>query len=183
LPVNINSEILEDAEGSTEWRLDMWKDASKDIPKYLILGKGYSLDPELLAYVTMAGINGMPVDPYEGSLVAGDFHSGPLSILIPFGVFGVAAFVWVLYAGYKVLAWNYRYGDARLRSVNRTLLAYYLTYCIGFFCIFGAFTDQLYVFLGICGMSVSINGGVKKKAVSSQTAPVSEPENAVMEPA
>jgi len=182
LPVNVNSEILQDAENSTEWRLDMWKDAGRDVPKYLVLGKGYALDPALLAYVTLANINGVTVDSYEGSLVASDFHNGLLSILIPFGLPGLFVFLWILHAGYRVLSWNYRYGDARLRGVNRTLLAYYLSFCIAFFVIFGAFADQLYVFLGILGLSVSINAGVKRKVAAPKPAPVAEPDNLVMEP-
>lgn len=69
-------------------------------------------------------------------------------------------------AGYRVLLSNYRYGDPRLRRVNITLLAYYLTYCVSFFFIFGAFNSQLAVFLGAVGLSVSLNGGVKRKPAS-----------------
>ena len=31
-----------DAQGSTEWRLQMWKDLVPEIPQYLLVGKGYS---------------------------------------------------------------------------------------------------------------------------------------------
>jgi hypothetical protein len=32
-------------------------------------------------------------------MYAGDYHNGPLSILIPFGLFGMIAFLWLLGAG------------------------------------------------------------------------------------
>jgi O-antigen ligase len=169
LPVDINPDIRADAEGSTEWRLGMWKEVWPEIPKYLFLGKGYSLDPDEL-YLTMVGTQSGVLSGYEGSLLAGDYHNGPLSILIPFGLFGTLAFVWLLVAGIKVLWRNYRYGDARLRRVNVTLLAYFVTQCLFFILIFGAFNSQLAVFLGILGFSVSLNGGVcRRPALPRQT--------------
>jgi hypothetical protein len=73
-----------------------------------------------------------------------------------------------------VLYWNYRYGDARLRQVNMTLLSFFLTPCIFFFFVFGAISSQLVMFLGILGLNVSLNGGVcRRPAVARQTAPSS----------
>jgi hypothetical protein len=181
LPVNVDSEILEDAKGSTEWRFEMWAIVVKDIPKYLIIGKGYSIDPAELALVSMAGQTGAYTTPFEGQLIAGDYHSGPLSVIVPFGIFGVIGFLWVLIAGYRVLSWNLRYGDARLRRINITLLAYYLANCISFFVLFGAFNTHFYVFLGTCGMSVSLNGGVKRRA-ALKPKPVSVQRTLALEP-
>jgi hypothetical protein len=103
---------------------------------------------------------------YESSMLTGDYHSGPLSVIIPFGIFGVAAFLWVLTAGYRVLSWNRRFGDARLRRINNTLLATYLAYCVSFFFVYGALYSDISIFLGLCGFSVSLNGGVRKQPQS-----------------
>ena len=35
-----------DAEGSTEWRLDMWKALLPEVPQYLLLGKGFAFSAE-----------------------------------------------------------------------------------------------------------------------------------------
>lgn len=164
LPVTVDSEVLEDARDSSEWRFEMWRLVVKEIPKYLLIGKGYGIDPNELAVVSMAEQTGIQVAPYEGQLIAGDYHSGPLSLIMPFGIFGVIGFIWVLIGGYKVLSRNYRYGDPRLRRINTTLLAYYITYCFSFFFLFGAFNTQMPIFLGACGLSVCLNGGVRKKA-------------------
>jgi hypothetical protein len=166
LPVNVDAEIRADAKGSTDWRLQMWSIVLKDVPKYLIIGKGYGIDPTDMFLTTEAIRMGM-LPNYEESLLAGDYHSGPLSVLIPFGLPGMLAFLWVLIAGFRILYGNYRYGDARLRRVNTTLLAYYLTYCFAFFFIFGGFSTQLIVFLGVVGLSVSLNGGVKKTSATN----------------
>jgi hypothetical protein len=162
LPVKVDADVREDARGSTDWRLQMWSVVVKDVPKYLIVGKGYAIDPTDM-YLTIQGIEMGVLPSYEESILAGDYHSGPLSILIPFGMFGALAFIWVLIAGFRVIYSNYRYGDPGLRRINTTLLAYYLTYCVSFFLIFGAFNSQLFIFLGAIGLSASLNGGVRRK--------------------
>lgn len=164
LPVTVDSEVLEDARNSSEWRFEMWRIVVKEIPKYWWIGKGYGIDPNELAVVSTAAQTGVQLPPYEGQLIAGDYHSGPLSLIMPFGIFGVIGFLWVLVGGYQVLSRNYRYGDPRLRRINTTFLAYYVSYCFSFFFIFGAFNNQMPIFLGVCGLSVSLNGGVRRKA-------------------
>jgi hypothetical protein len=147
----------------------MWRTVWPEIPKYLLVGKGYAIDPDEL-YLTLQGSQMGFLSDFEGSMLAGDYHSGPLSILIPFGIFGMAAFVWVLAAGTKVLYWNYRYGDARLRQANITLFSFFLAQSLFFFFVFGAFSSQLPMFLGILGFSVSLNGGVcRRHAMTRQT--------------
>jgi hypothetical protein len=163
LPVNVDSETLDDARASSEWRFQMWDAVWKEAPKYLIIGKGYVIDPNEMYSVNDADRVGMPLSAYEACLVAGDYHSGPLSVLIPFGIFGVMAFLWVLMAGYQVLSRNHRFGDERLRRINSVLLSCYLARCFCFFFLFGALSTDLYLFLGLCGLSVSLNGGVRRK--------------------
>jgi hypothetical protein len=172
LPVNVNSDVRADAMGSIDWRLQMWSLVWKDVPRYLIIGKGYSIDPTEMYLTTEAIRNGI-LNDYEEPLLAGDYHSGPLSVLVPFGIIGSVVFLWVLVAGFRVLHWNYRYGDARLRLINSVLLSYYLASVVSFFVVFGALNSALYGFVGTVGLSVSLNGGVRRK-----TATVSERERA-----
>jgi len=95
---------------------------------------------------------------------AGDYHSGPLSVIIPFGIFGAAGFVWFLIAGGRVLYLNHRYGDPSLKLINACLFAYFLCRVISFFFIFGALYYDLYFFTGTVGLSLSLNGGVSRSA-------------------
>jgi hypothetical protein len=124
---------------------------------------------------------GVVLNPYEAQLDSGDYHNGPLSVMIPFGIFGMISFLWTLIGGYRMLSWNRRFGDARLRRINNALLSCYLAYCVSFFFIFGSLNGELYIFLGICGFSVSLNGGVKRKA-APQPKPVPVPQTLAMEP-
>ena len=164
LPVNVDSSVRADAVGSTEWRVEMWDVVWKEVPKYLIVGKGYAIDPIEIDMTEDASHLGL-VSSSEVSMLAGDYHSGPLSVLIPFGIPGFVAFLWVVIAGFRVLHLNYRYGDEKLRRLNTALLSYYMANCVSFFFIFGGFSNQLVIFLGAVGLSVSLNGGLKRKPV------------------
>ncbi len=62
-------------------------------------------------------------DPLAAPYLVGDYHNGPLSVLIPFGLYGAIAFVWFLAAGLRVLHRNWKFGNPALRSVNALLLA------------------------------------------------------------
>jgi hypothetical protein len=170
LPLDIDPAVRAEAADSSEWRYEMWKVVLPEVPKYLLLGKGYSIDPVDL-YLTEEAVRSGLISDYETAIVAGDYHNGPLSVLIPFGMFGAIAFVWLLGAGVRVLYCNCRYGDARLRQVNMALLSYFLTLCVFFFFVVGTISSELVVFLGILGFSVSLNGGVcRRPALARQTA-------------
>jgi drug/metabolite transporter (DMT)-like permease len=104
LPGNWDQEAVLDAKGSTEWRLDMWKEVITS-DRYIhnkILGDGFGLprtDYEAQLSSFMTGVNA-----YEGKLAAqesfminGDFHSGPLSLVRFVGVVGGALFLTLLF--------------------------------------------------------------------------------------
>ena len=94
---------------------------------------------------------------WEGAALAGDFHSGPLSVIIPFGIWGVLAFGWLLYAGARFLYTVYRDGPEELKMINRFLLAVFLARILFFFLIFGALSSELFGFTGLLGLSVALN--------------------------
>ena len=164
LPVKVSPEARDDANASTEWRKQMWGTVWKDVPRYLIAGKGYAFDPSDM-YLTTEAIRMGLLNSYEQALLGGDYHNGPLSVIIPFGIPGVAAFLLVLSVGGWVLYSNFRYGDPRLQRINTVLLSYYMAFGVLFFLIFGAFNSQLYIFLGLIGFGVSLNGGVRRAPV------------------
>ncbi len=43
LPLNVDPVARQDAEGTAQWRLDMWKALLPQVPQHLLLGKGYAL--------------------------------------------------------------------------------------------------------------------------------------------
>jgi hypothetical protein len=160
LPLDIDPLAKSDAEASTEWRVKMWNDVLPQVPRYLIIGKGYSINAN---EIEMAGLNAGD-NQALGSELAGDYHNGPLSVIMPFGIFGVFGFLWFLFASGRVLYRNYRFGNPVFRRVNTFLFAYFLAKVIVFIAVFGSLYSDLPAFIGLVALSVSINGGQARPA-------------------
>jgi hypothetical protein len=175
LPVKIDPVARSDAQGSEEWRFEMWQALLPQIPEYLLLGKGYVISP--VDYKFVMGPEASVHTTFaqdQGLALSEDYHSGPISIIIPFGIWGCIAFLWFVGAGIRVLSANYRYGDPELRTVNSFLLAAFVAQVIFFLFIAGAFNSDMLKFCGLLGLSVSLNGGMRKPAPA--TRPASEPQ-------
>jgi hypothetical protein len=130
----------------------------------LLLGKGLAIDANDLADYYQFGNDQVGGEVGGGLTAAGDYHSGPLTLIIPFGIWGVIGFFWFLAASFKVLWRNYKYGDPDARGINRFLLSYFVARAILYFFVFGGFYLDLMQFIGIVGFSISLNGGVAKRA-------------------
>jgi hypothetical protein len=185
LPLDLDPIATVDAKLSTEWRLEMWKIAARDIPQYLFLGKGCSLDPAELYLLHYASERGLFKD-YEETLFIGSYHNGPLTLLIEFGAVGTLAFLLFLYASGKVLYRYYKQGDPNLKGINTFIFGYFLMRVIFFLGVYGGFTEDLYLFTGIVGLGVAINGNFKKPVpapVSTQAIPSGESSLEVPQPA
>ncbi|MDF3129309.1 O-antigen ligase family protein [Kiritimatiellaeota bacterium B1221] len=100
--VKIDPVVAMDASYSTEWRLNMWKDAMAEIPSHLLVGKGYTYPPgavevvDPLRYIEM---------PYYWAIVTSNYHNGPLELLICTGIpglfFGLLALWYSVYLSIK----------------------------------------------------------------------------------
>ena len=156
LPVEIDPQTRNDAQGSTEWRLDMWKVVLPQVPQYFFKGKGYKISGDELFLSQESMFRGLSAQWDEAALVS-DYHNGPLSVLIPFGIWGLAAFVWLLGTGARFLYTSFRDGAPELRRINAFLLALFLARILFFFFVFGTFRGDLYHFTGILGLSVALN--------------------------
>jgi hypothetical protein len=168
LPIDIDPAVKLDAHYSNEWRLRMWEEVLPEVPHYLVLGKGYGFDPK---DVDIARISLRSTSTAEGTELVGDYHNGPLSVIIPFGIFGTIGFFWFLMASGRVFYLNYKYGDAALKTINTFLFAFYIAKFIFFMTIFGSLYVDLAAFAGIVGLSISLNGGVaQRQAVAPEPA-------------
>jgi hypothetical protein len=187
LPLNIDPLVRQNAQASLDWRLDMWKALLPQIPSHLLLGKGYAISQE--DYQLMGTDTSFhSIDPAEqGLAIAGDYHSGPLSVILPFGIWGAIAFIWFLIAGVWVLHHNRLYGDPALQTVNTLLFAVFLTKMISFFFIFGALSNDVAGFGGFLGLSISLNGGVcrpgRNPVVTTAGPPPAIPARTRLQPA
>lgn len=162
LPMKVDSRVRADADGSIDWRLEIWRALLPDLPKYFWLGKGYEIDPTDI-FLTNQAILRSRAQSYEGALLVGDYHSGPLSVYVPFGFFGMLAFVVFLGAAIRGLYRNYRYGREELRTINRFMFAFFCARVIFFFVAFGGLSGELYVLTGLIGLSVALNNGICRK--------------------
>lgn len=171
LPVDVDPSVQYDAMGSAEWRLKMWQTLLPEVPKYFLFGKGYAISETDLFLAQEAQKRGLAQD-YEFAMIAGDYHSGPLSLLIPFGIFGTLGFIIFSFAAMRVLYKNYKYGAKSLHSVNALLFAAFVAKFIFFWLIFGFLPSDLPVFAGFVGLSVALNGGVKRRGEARVIEPV-----------
>lgn len=161
--VEVDAAVLANARESTEWRLKMWEVLIPQIPKYFWLGKGHSAS-EADYFLAAESVKRGLAREYEVSLLAGDYHNGPLTIILPFGVWGCLAFLAFLIAGLRVLYFNYRHGDPALKSINTLLFSFFLAKVTFFFAIYGELHVDLPTLAGLVGLSVSLNGGMARAA-------------------
>jgi hypothetical protein len=170
LPINVNPVVRQSVDNSSDWRYEMWQTLLPEVPTYLLKGKGYGFDPhemEFMAENTRRGYD----RSYTEFILSGEYHSGPLSIVIPFGVWGFLVFGWFIVAAIQFLYRQYRDGSPALRSINTFLLAYFVARLVVFLFIYGAFHYDFFIFTGLLGLSVSLNGA----------APATEPKPAETE--
>ncbi len=172
LPLNLDPVARMDARNSLDWRLEMWQILSPEVPRYLLLGKGYAVNATDMYLAVFAQKRGY-MRSNEANIVFGNYHNGPLSVLIPFGLWGAIAFLWLVIASIWALWRNYRFGDPALKNINTLLFSYFIMRILFFLLFFGAFASELYVYTGIVGLSVSLNAGVRK--ASDLAAPLPEP--------
>ena len=163
LPLEFNPEAVAEAKDSSEWRIDLWTSLLPEVPHHLLLGKGYAITPETFSEMMDNGSLSISkqVDSSQQSLsLSSDFHNGPLSVILPFGVWGTIAFLWFLGAGFWVLLRNYKSGIPALLILNRFLLVAFLVKCLIFFTVFGALQGDIYLFSAYVGLSIAFNNGV-----------------------
>jgi len=170
LPLNISTQARMDAEGSTEWRLEIWEALLPQVPKYLLLGKGYAFSAETFnesmgANATFQKVIDAADNPFA---LSSDFHSGPLSLVLPFGIWGVLVWVWFWIAGFFVVWRNYRYGDPALHRINTFLFTLYVTGCFFFVFIFGGVVEDAGHFCSLIGLSIAFNHGICRRPAPAQ---------------
>jgi hypothetical protein len=113
LPGDWDEATVADAEGSSQWRFEMWEWAWNDdrILRDRTWGQGFGLsidDMNLIASSIMAGEGGgsrLGGSDRENFMVTGSFHSGPLSTIKYIGVVGLCLY-YPLMCYMALLAWR-----------------------------------------------------------------------------
>jgi hypothetical protein len=167
LPLHLDSDARLSAQATWDWRLNMWIALLPQVPEHLLLGKGLAILPEdynALMGTELGGAGGK-IDASQNPLALSyDYHNGPLSVLIPFGIWGAIAFIWFITASLRVLHANYRYGDPALQTVNMFLFGSFLGALLQFTFVGGGLSADLLKFTGLLGLSVAFNGGLCRPA-------------------
>lgn len=179
LPIEVSPLAKSDAAASTDWRMRMWHVVWAQVPQYLWLGKGYSINPTDLHLVGEAQLRGLAAD-IDQAVIAGDYHSGPLSVLVPFGIPGATAFLLFCIASLRLLHRNFKRTSPELRTVNAFLYSCFAAKFVFFWAAFGALASDLAQFAGFVALSVALNGTGED---APARAPAKEPRPDVAQPA
>ena len=169
--IHLSPDARLEAQGSINWRLDMWSALLPQIPKHLLLGKGYAITMEDFQLMGQDSAFQNVTDASQQALaLSGDYHNGPLSVILPFGIWGVFAFTWFLWAGLRIMYLNYRYSSPELKTINTFLFTIFTVASLDFVFLFGGLADGMGQFTGLLGLSIAINRGVCR-------APARPPQN------
>jgi hypothetical protein len=174
LPVEVQPAARISAQNSSDWRLEMWETLLRsEVPKRLFKGRGYAINSDALALAQYKESRGE--FRYEWAMLTGEFHNGPLSVIVPFGLWGVLALGWFFAATGRMLYRNWVLGHPELTNINRFLLVYFLARLVLFLFVVGSLCDELYQFSCLAGLAVSLNAAAKPRVVE-------EPEEEYKEP-
>ena len=174
--VHLSADARANAQDSWEWRVRMWTALLPQVPKHLLVGKGYAISREDFQSEMGAGAAITGVDAGQQALaLSSDYHNGPLSIILPFGIWGVIGFIWFIAGALWVIYRNYRYSIPELKSLNTFLFATFIVTTISFYG--GSFATGMSGFTGLLGLSVALNRGVCRATirVRQTTIPFAKP--------
>jgi hypothetical protein len=167
-PLKLDPIAVLDAQGSTAWRVQMWKAVLPEIPEYIWLGKGYAVSTQDVSMMRVWRESADFAANWDSAIV-GDYHNGPLSVILPFGIWGSIAFLWFIIAAWRLMHFNFMYGDPQLKRINTVLYSIFIMRVIFFFGVFGSLHSDLWAFTGLLGLSVSLNGGKASKPEQVQS--------------
>lgn len=136
-------------------------------------GKGFAYNGTDYYLTTEAVRRGVSYPVDEATLICGSYHQGILTLLIPFGIWGLLLFGWFCWSALGVLIRNYRYGSESLRLINVFLLSMFICRLVFFIFLYGQFELDIPMFVGLIGLSISLNGVGKRG--NETTAPGTTP--------
>ena len=115
-------------------------------------------------------------------MISSDYHQGILTLIIPFGIWGLLAFTAFCVGSVRALYRNYRYSPPELRSINTFLLSFFIGRLIFYLVFYGEFYLDLMLFTGTIGLSLSLNGGIRQEAEVTMPEPVASTEDWRLQP-
>jgi len=186
LPLGWDQTAAQDAEGTTTWRVDMWRDAWND-PNYFrdkIFGDGFGYtQQEMMLFANqMIGQGGLTgLASYELFIIRGSLHNGPLSSIRYGGFVGLLLLT-------SLMIYTAIYAVKVVKASNGTVyapIAFFTAIPLiyepfAFFTIFGAYDNQMIQYFMGLGMLNLINRSLphpvaaaahsRKQAIPGRTA-------------
>lgn len=87
----VDAKTAMDAAGSIDWRVEIWGYALKRAPQYLLIGRGGTFDVgDAVKEWGVEAVNS-PWMAFQTHV----YHSGPIELLIDYGIIGLIAVVWL----------------------------------------------------------------------------------------
>jgi hypothetical protein len=134
--LQLAEEAVFSAEGTTSWRIEMWRMMLPMISEYLILGRGmaFSLVEAYSAYSLASDW-----DRYVFFIATHNYHNGPLFLLIDFGLGGLLAGAVIMFTG---VVYFYRQRvhlkpGTRWHNMYMVIYCFYTSHVIYFFAVYG----------------------------------------------
>ncbi len=146
LPGNWDREAVSDAEGSTEWRLQIWGEVwnNPEFIKDRVFGDGFGFSAYDLKIQLEAVLGGQGyMDGTKAQMVTGAYHNGPLSTIRYVGIVGLILYTFLQFSalvyGAKLVrrAWGTPYQPL---AIFLSIPLLYLTF--SFYVIFGGFDSD-----------------------------------------
>jgi hypothetical protein len=172
--ISVDHRMGHDARGSADWRIEIWKYCLAEAPKYLLVGRGSAFN----VYEAGENVNTADIETYSPwfAFTTRSYHSGPLSLLIDYGIPGLLAMVW-----FSCLLLKRLYGYAsRLASMNSFEAQYALATCVilmglifRYFFIMGAILEWAQ-FIGQLAVIIIVVNSIFPEAESAQVTADSE---------
>lgn len=88
--------VAADAEGSIEWRVEIWGYAWSELSRYWLIGRGVAFD--VMAAVQDLGLEAGVGGPFQ-AFHTHTYHSGPITLIIDFGIPGT-----LIYAAFMIVS-------------------------------------------------------------------------------
>jgi hypothetical protein len=130
---NVDAQIKMNAVSTIDWRLEIWKLAWREVPDYLLVGKGFAINPgDMQLYSTRT-------NSILAAFLAHTYHSGPLGLLLDLGLMGFFAGTafFVFSANEVIRNAKYLYMDTFIRRFYYITMSIYIYRIASFYLVFG----------------------------------------------
>jgi len=173
IPMEWDARAISGADATADWRFEMWEDAwtrpGHMRSKMFGDGFGYTIQEMMIISDSIRGIGGfLNSSPYEGHLVKGSYHSGPLSTIKRVGFVGGFVILLLMIAMFKY--------SLRVIKRSRNTPYFVLALFIGmpmlylpfeFFLIFGDYSNAMSDLMFSAGMLKLIENSLDQIPSSS----------------